>query len=583
MKKLFQPENIFRVFLVCLSSLFAFAVPPFQKPDEPSHFLKAMSLASGQLHCIKGSGKSYFILPDTVVNFPQTMHTGDIVMRYDAKFPVSLFKVSYPFRSDQSKNTGFSYCLLPTIGYIPYAVSVWISNPFDNLLVTFYSMRAAALVVFLFCFFLSAALIPSSYRLLLYLFAATPMVVHQATSVSYDAAFTSLLMVVVSLFVRYLKQKHVTLLHLFIISFLVTGLMRMKEGYYVFFLLPLFLLKKKKWTKMKPLFISVLLLLVLLPLLLKFSVLKTLGSRFVDPAQFIRALTATAAVNLGDYLLGLVGHFGWLDYAVSPLLYVFYFILFGVVFVQLIRRKDRLLTVFESSIFLVGIFVNILFIFYHFYRAATPPVYYLIFGMQGRYLLPFVPFLIISLISLVNGIGWSRVIKIGAICGSVILLWSFCMSMYTRYFDYSRVFGNPRYFETRIEKGEIPLTTTETILINKEMSFVYPVPIGRKIGGFQMLMTNELSVTTPYRYELKDKTCTKILRDGYLDALKDSKLSFLKGEKDIVYTQYTKIISLTEDAICLTLRPIIQRTDTTYLSLYEEDHKPTLEFLYIAK
>lgn len=594
MKKFLSPRTIFFILLAAVSFLFAFFIPPFQKPDEQVHFWKTMALAEGKLHCTKTADIPTYQLPESITAFPEHMHRGDIVMRPDAKFPLSLYKSRYPFRSDKTLADVADACALPTLGYMPFVAAAWISFPFDNLLVTFFAIRMTAAVFFLLATYLSIRLVSPRFRYLVYLFAATPMVIHQATAVSYDAPLLWGIIISFAWFTSLMDMKRVSARALlgFTACILITTLT--KPGHIFLYALPFFVLGRmiplrNKWARIGTAVFGVVaagLTAYGIQTFIRNNLFRTQMQVYaIDKLYFFRQVSATIGENSGLYLQGIVGLFGWLDVMVPAFLYVAYWVLLGIVFVRTVQLQKKPLRAWVGVLLILICIVNIIVIFFRFaISGGTPAAYALIYGMQGRYLLPFLPFILYGASVIVASILGSKLKYAVLVCGGIIAVISLGAIFYERYFDYAATYKNPRYFEIQLfEKPTIDVKTLQPYIVDKSTTYeVKPLYPEYKVGGFQFIMGNELDVTTPYQFRIADQNCTHVVREGFLDKLKTPALSFLKGPTDIVYTQTFPITRMEGATYCVTLSPVM-RNGRAYLQILGREKSPLIEFLYIQQ
>jgi hypothetical protein len=118
MKSFFRLINIYWISLFILLGIFTFFVPPFEKPDEPVHFFRAMSIYFDQWKPIGNSNKYSYqaALPTSISSFPESMRVSEILMRPDIKFPIK------QYRQIGSNNLKFSFSMVTfrnRIHYIP--------------------------------------------------------------------------------------------------------------------------------------------------------------------------------------------------------------------------------------------------------------------------------------------------------------------------------------------------------------------------------------------------------------------------------------------------------------------------------
>lgn len=588
-----RPRSVFIALLFIVSIIFAFIIPPFQKPDEQIHFWKIMALAQGKLTCIHTSDIPVYQLSNSIKAFPEEMHRADIIMRSAAKFPLSVYKSPYPFRNDTTRTNISDACALPTLGYIPFVLSAWISFPFDNLLVTFFGIRAMAALLFLIAVSISFRVVHPRFRFLVYLFAATPMVIHQATAVSYDAPLLYGVLISFAWFTSLMERRvSVGAFFGFTACILITTLT--KPGYIFLYILPIVVLGRLISFRNSAARIVASVLGIAaaitavygLDLFIKHNLFRTQMQVYVmDKLYFFRQVAATLGENSDAYLRGMVGVLGWLDTVLPPFLYVVYWVVLGVLFVKTVRfhyKPSRAIT----GVLLIGMcIVNIVVLFFRFaISGGTPAAYAVIYGMQGRYLLPFLPFILYGASLIVSALAGSKLKYVVLVCCGIIAVISLGGIFYERYFDYAMTYKNPRYFEIQLfEKPTIDIKTLQSYTIDKTMTYeITPLYPNYKVGGFQFIMGNELDVTTPYQYRIVDKNCTRVVREGFLDRLKTPALSFLKGPTDIVYTQTFPITKMEGTTYCVTLSPVMHN-NRTYLEILGNEKSPLIELLYIQQ
>ena len=227
---------IFLFLFICFSLFFVFAFPPLQKPDEPLHFERAFALASGQLVCKVDAKhmRGYFSFPISISAFSDAMMTNAIVMKPEGKFPIVLLRNHYPI--NRSVTTDLLYnCTLPFTGYIPLSLGILVAIPFNNLLISFYTARLFAALFYVIAIYLSLRVVSARYRWILMICSMLPMVLQQATAVSYDGVTIAAGFLLFSLFTRYLEKKTVSVRELLWFYAVIMVFIFTKPGYYLFF------------------------------------------------------------------------------------------------------------------------------------------------------------------------------------------------------------------------------------------------------------------------------------------------------------------------------------------------------------
>src|SRR5260221_1670638 len=184
------------LFWLCLvlGIVFVFIIPPFQKPDETTHFYKAISLASGNLICHKQpNGVFQNLIPKYLADFPVNMFAMHIASSAQNVFPRSLYWTTISETSlDRSLVNEPTSCSLPfflylLIGSVLFFPVHWGVNP----LVIFYLGRLTHLCVSFLLFYLAIRLAPKHTKLLPLLILSLPIVLLQLSSFSKDALHLS--------------------------------------------------------------------------------------------------------------------------------------------------------------------------------------------------------------------------------------------------------------------------------------------------------------------------------------------------------------------------------------------------------
>lgn len=592
MKKLLVSFGIFPCILFVALCVLAFLIPPFQKSDEPVHFFRAMTVASGQFQCkTTETGRKEFILPKVVYDFPTALAIGDVIMQKDNKFAIGLLKKSYPYKAQSTDVTHeFMYCALPAIAYIPQAFAARVLAPFNNLLFTFYGMRAMSLIIFFFAFLFSYQLIASKFRPFLMLFALLPMVLHQATAVSYDAIHISLAMIAISFFIRLLYQDKKTWKSWAVFVCILMLMNLTKGGYYLTMLLPFFVFPKKiSVGKRLMISLSVLILgsvvvAVSFPEKL-YGFVSNMSVQqwfvFSDPIHFVSVLFNTVLQDGTYYIKGTLGIFGWLDYELPFFYYLLIASAIGIVLYTIGMQERKPLPIMRLLLLTAVALSNVVLIFFHFYVAATPIGYFKVVGMQGRYFLPLLPLLFYLI---VQWIAYMKRFQTFAIllCG-MIIIFVLGFSVYDRYYNYQTFFSNPETIEQDLRTGRIQPTSLSVIPMNQPIQVYIDVEQGKKVSGFQMLLDHQKTTTALYAYTLKDEHCTVVLQSGYLDRIIGTPLSHLKQDGELPYTQLFPITSMNTHRICLTITPMNANEKSIYLSTFGEEATPIIQLLYVRQ
>ncbi len=198
-------EKTIFLYIVCGGLLFLFLVPPFQKPDEPAHYIRTIALSTGQLYC----GPKGFQIQKSDAGIINDLETQTVAYKYSSKFPIGLLKAAL-FKTGIDKQTinNKDWCGLVFVGYIPNLMGILAGKLLGFPVITFYLSRLSGFLFFLITLVLSIYLLRSSkYKWVLYFYASIPMVLHQVTAISYDVLQFSLAPLIFSYLVNVLENK----------------------------------------------------------------------------------------------------------------------------------------------------------------------------------------------------------------------------------------------------------------------------------------------------------------------------------------------------------------------------------------
>lgn len=226
---------------------------------------------------------------------------------------------------------------------------------------------------------------------------------------------------------------------------------------YEFFLLLFFLLDKEKLKKVRVRKNLLIFLIFLIIFYFRFINLQKTGSSlglynpnvqkiiiFENPLRMIDVFKRTYFNSFEFYIKSMIGILGWLDFNLDFFVYLSFFIVFGVflgIYINKVEVKFK-----EIIIYFLIIFLNFLYILLGEFLYWSEPGADNIVGVQGRYLIIFIPYFFIILLFLIK----KYLFYIFA-----ILLIFFCYLnfkvTFDRYFDYS-VYAVPTTNLNRLKK-----------------------------------------------------------------------------------------------------------------------------------
>lgn len=519
-------------FSLVVGLILTFLIPPFQKPDEPIHFYKSISVASGRLICQKSDGQVFNDpLPQYLVDFPNQMLTEHVAFKKTIPFPISLYRLTTTRNLDTKvKVNQPASCSLPSILYLPTGLTMAIPIKLGmSPLLIFFLGRLTNLLVSLAIFYLAIRIIPKKQRLIPAFILAMPMVLHQLSSFSKDALHISLGVLAFSLLVRFsAKKAKIKLgeLLLFFVSLAVSILAR--PQYILFSFLPLLISKKKVLKRHLSIKVASMFFIVSIVAVIGLALtLETYSAKAVslgqstplsfvhpnlqvkylleNPWRLVTILSDSIEENSVFYFRGLFGIFGWLDYELSWYLYLIYLGFFFWV-VYLTKKKSPLLSLLKVILLSTILVGTIYGIFLAQYIYGSPVAAKVVRGVQGRYFIIMIPYAIWLATSL-----WSRFGKKVLLPVMLLVIVSLLGSVGYRYYNYSGHFFRDQTFDNQLNR-------TDSRLIRRNIRQLLPIDPSRKVAGVSIFtLENEQAVTKPYLIRLYDKSCQQLLGEKVID------------------------------------------------------------------
>lgn len=425
------PEIFFLSGTIVFGLLFVILIPPFQIPDELIHFTRAYEVSElrvPQKHEVNDVNHLGSMLPKSILKTYKSTSLYQIPGYPDVppakKYSIHDTKVALKIPLNKSDrmffDTGSSPAYFPLL-YIPQAVTIAILQLFNTpVIVLLYATRVTGLVVWMLLICLAFKFVrPVGRKLPLAAILLLPMFISQA-SASTDPLINGLTVVYLAMISNFIIRKvrpqpvHIAAL------VAILSLTTLSKPVYVLFGLLLFLLPKflVGW---KTILRSTLLFSIpFIIYALWGGATKVSGAYFFDAiavsgadpssqvhylisnvTNFVQPLTNTLLLNWGDGIFtSLIGMFGKLD---TPLPLLFIVLGYVIVFVALMggvadkkaQKNDQEVIRHNVKSVVISILLVLGYIFGVYlamYIASTPPQEKIITGVQGRYLLPLIPF-----------------------------------------------------------------------------------------------------------------------------------------------------------------------------------------------
>lgn len=426
-----QPEVLFLSVALVFGFVFAVLVPPFQIPDEFVHFTRAYEvseLKSPQKYEIEGINHLGSLLPESILKTYKKVGLHQIPRYPDVpqakKYVISDTKKALQIPLNKSEvtfiDTGSSPGYFPLL-YAPQAISIALLQLFNApVIFMLYATRIVGLLVWVGLVMVAFRFVrPASRKLPLAAILLLPMFISQA-SASTDPLINGLIVVFIAMVISFIVKKVPPSPMYMAILILILSITTLSKPVYAIFGLLLFLLPHALigW---KMVVKSILLLSVSFVVFIFWSaVTKVSGSFYfnavaiskADPSSqihyllanltnFFQPFTNTFLLNWGDGVYAsLIGVFGKLDTPLPLLLVILGYLIIFVATVassadQKTQKFEKKSIVHNSQSIIIGTLLvvgYILGVYLAMYIASTPPGEKIVTGVQGRYLLPLIPF-----------------------------------------------------------------------------------------------------------------------------------------------------------------------------------------------
>lgn len=570
--KFISVEVFILIFIVILGLFQVFIVPPFQKPDEVIHFKYSSAIAVNDR----------WLNQSRYMSFPDKVDALKLAHKFEEKFMVE--NVFYKDESEAKEILPYDKNWNSYITYFPSYLGIWFGGLTDYPAWAFYGGRLFGFIFFGICMIVSTRL-AGKYKWLIYGYAVLPMVLQQSTIVGYDVMLCSLSPILFGLTINLLEREKMNwkIFAGLMISTLLYVMV--KPGYYLVVLLPMIVLwmKTKKYILKKPVIMAAIVLMIVIggALFVKKMMISTgyNGEKLIsgkyqmkilkqDPGYFTKVLADTWKAKRVFYIESSLGYFGWLDYRYDLYGYLLVFGLFlylcshsfGLV------KKNILdwLSIIMVLGMVIGSYVLIHFMFWLYWTEVGSSV---VEGVQGRYLLPLMPFLIWLLLEIKLKLGQD---KIKMIFLSLLLLLIGIDTyeiIYKRYYDFSKNIVNANELAEGIQNLKDEEEPLEKIDSRNKMVKYFDTSWEDKVIGFQIAIEKDDGlIRVPYRYKVMDEEGKKVLLSGYLTQKK-------LQDNGVYETTFDKAFEPKGKVVALVIEPVVldeKEKYFSYLSLYDE-------------
>lgn len=417
-KKGISIEKLFVIIGIIVGCLFIFLIPPFQSPDEDSHFKKAYSISCGHFYAKSYNKEIGLYIPDSMSDYISTKLT--MMGNRDLKYTYSEFYYDQYLKGDfsnvsfqkvsTSETTPIAH-LIPGIGIMVAKIfaSVTLGGaPTTAYMLTF--ARLFSLISYLIIGYYAIKITPV-FKKSMFTILLLPMSIFLASMVSYDNLLISIVLLAVALMLKLIYDKKEKFTNKSFILFAVIGyiLLNVKIIYAPILGLLLFVPKdkfknasnKEKWKTYFLLGVTIIITTIILKipnLLLESTNNSDLASKqlhFVlsHPITYIMIMLNNIKSQFVGQLYWMIGTFGLLDTYLPPLFIFISFINMIIVFITdgisekiKIDYKQKIIALVSYALATFGMYTAMYLYWTADVLGKVGGSY--ITGVQGRYFIP---------------------------------------------------------------------------------------------------------------------------------------------------------------------------------------------------
>lgn len=406
-------EDIFLLVSLMFGLISILIIPPFQTPDESSHFQRAYSISKGQLYYSIRDDKKGLYIEDELSKYVEEYDklNGNISNKYS--YSEMYFQQELPKLPTATTHKFFSTIETSFIAYIFSSVGIVVSKIFKHFvfhqsttyLYSLYFARLFNLILYVGLMYFSIKKTPILKKTM-FTIGLLPMSIMLSASCSYDGLIIGSSCFVFSNILSFFYQKH-KFDYKYVILFIIFGflLFFIKYAYILLLLLLLFIPldrfkdKKDKIVKILIIFVGIIALYFIFNIP---NYINTVSGEdalngqisFIlsNPFRYIKILFNSMYDKFGIQLSWILGGFGNLDTHFPGFIYFVMFVYLIILFLfDSSNEKSKFDFKFKIFCFLI-LFCIICLIYTALYLIWTPVGNEIIEGVQGRYFIPIIVF-----------------------------------------------------------------------------------------------------------------------------------------------------------------------------------------------
>ena len=397
-------EKIFLISFTIIGLSYMIFLPYSEVPDESSHFFRAYEISQGHLMSDKND-----------MNYGGRIFESDIKNMYIRVNSYSnlLSNISKPKTiSDTKEFIPFpGSALYSFISYFPQSLGMWVGNLFNvNYLILAYFGRLFNFIFFVIVTYLSIIYIPIK-KISLYFITFLPIIFQESISLAVDPIIisTSFLLIAICLDIKFRDENNnITLKEIILLYLLIVFISCSKITYLPICFIVLIIPKSKFRRNGLVIIISLLILSIVLNMIclkvgMSYSNQKWTDSineveqiKFVlnNIFDYLYIFFNTLFRNVSDYFDTMIGrNLSWFDIHIPYFSYYINIILFIIFFI--FDNNNYSVNFNIKSIIFIIVSITIGLIFTALYVSWTPVANKIVLGIQGRYFLPILLYILI--------------------------------------------------------------------------------------------------------------------------------------------------------------------------------------------
>lgn len=421
-------STLFLILALLFGVVWIFIVPPFQSPDEQAHFFRIYQISEGKILPLYNSdGVAGGLLPKSIVMVVKEFYND---LSFDLEKHSSFKKIFkfllLPLNSDDVQFQAFpSHAYFTPFAYVPQTIAVVICRLLEiPPLIMLYIGRVFNFTFWMLIIRWLIKFYPKN-RWLLFVICIMPMHLYLATSLSQDPSVTIYAFFIVTYTLFLIENQSMVKIYTWLLLFIVAFCLCLSKFVY-FPLIFLFLLIPSQNFPMrkKILILSCFYFVAIAGVWVWFHLIKTSKIVFYYPRT-----TSTSQLDLivsnplnffivnlrtiwnfkSSLLNSFIGCFGWLNVPLPPFIIYPYCLIILAAVIFLNRTKFSIkIRLFFLAIFLFCILALHSSFYIFFNKVGASKIAYL----QGRYYIPIIPTLLLTLSCLVKPVE-KKMLKIG--------------------------------------------------------------------------------------------------------------------------------------------------------------------------